>query len=153
MDEIDWESLFKANAELNSPKVQAIHKEAERLQKFCNQENQRTEPIEATLQTPYTETADFIGQLQDIVQTEGEIANQIQELRSNLESEKQARLKSEKINTRFQWANLILVALTLIATIIFGLGLHSCAGTAISDTSGTQGLGFVTTGSSPAKQS
>ena len=153
MDEIVWESLFKANTELNSPKVQAIHKEAERLQKLYNQENQRTEPIEATLWTPYTETAEFIGQVQDIVQTEGEIANQIQELRSNLESEKQARLKSEKINMKFQWANLILVALTLIVTIIFGLGLHSCASTAISDTSGTQGSEFVTTDSASAKQS
>lgn len=151
MDETVWESLFKANAELNSPKVQAIHKEAERLQKLYNQENQRTEPIEATLWTPYTETAEFIGQVQDIVQTEGEIANQLQELRSNLESEKQARLKSEKINMRFQWANLILVALTLIVTIIFGLGLHSCASTAISDTSETQGSEFVTTDSAPAK--
>lgn len=146
----EWEMLFTANTELNSSKVRAILEEAKKLQQLYGGENQSAEPMDAILHIPYTETAEFIGRMQDIAQDEGEIKKQLQELRSDLESEKQARMESEKINTRFQWANLILVVLTLIATIVFGLGLQSCASTAISDTIGTQGSGFVTTDSVPA---
>lgn len=48
---------------------------------------------------------------------------------------------------------LILVSLTLIATIVFGFGLHSCASTAISDTSGVLESEFAKTDSMPAEQS
>lgn len=53
------------------------------------------------------------------------LESQIQEIRGQQIAEHEERLRSEKRSTRFQWANIILVALTLLATIIFGL--HSCA--------------------------
>lgn len=81
------------------------------------------------------------------------IEEKIQDIYSKLNAESVDRQKAEKNNAKFQWANLILVALTLIVIIIFGLGLHSCASTAISDTSGTQGSEFVTTDSASVKQS
>ena len=54
-----------------------------------------------------------------------ELTSIVQQLNDQLESERQDRLKSEATNAKFQWANLILVALTLLATLIFGM--HSCS--------------------------
>ena len=60
-----------------------------------------------------------------------ETAALIRQLNKRLNLEHQERLKSEKINARFQWANLILVALTLVATIIFGI--NSCIDVSTGD--------------------
>lgn len=61
------------------------------------------------------------------------MTDQIQEIRNVQEIERQARNDAEKANTKFQWVNTILVALTLVVTILFGL--HSCSTT---PTNGTQ---------------
>ena len=60
-----------------------------------------------------------------------ETAALIRQLNERLNLEHPERLKSEKINARFQWANLILVALTLVATIIFGI--NSCIDVSTGD--------------------
>jgi len=77
----------------------------------------------------------------------------IQDIYGKLNAEILDRQKAEKTNTKFQWANLILVTLTLIATIIFGLGLHSCASTATNDTSGAQEPEFAVTDSATEQSS
>lgn len=144
--ETEFKMLFEANAKLNSPEACADREHLAALQRLYNEETKTTEPIEVIPHIPYTESVEFKNQVQNIVQTESEIMEQIQELRSDFESEEKARLKFDKINARFQWANLILVALTLIATIIFGF--RSCAGT---PTNGEQGSEFAITDSVPAE--
>lgn len=86
-------------------------------------------------------------QLSERLDFQCSLEGKIQDIYSKLNTESLDRQKAEKINAKFQWANLILVTLTLVATIIFGLGLHSCADTATNDTSGAQESEFAVTDS------
>lgn len=77
------------------------------------------------------------------------VENQIQILNQKMDIEHQERLRSEKTAVKFQWANLILVALTFVATVVFGLGLRSCTSEITDDTNGTQESEFATSDSAP----
>ncbi len=154
MNSKELEMLFKANAEINSQEAYEEREKAHKIQAlYESNRHADAEPIEVMRSISYIETAEFMEQMQDIVQTEAELKQQIQSLRSELESERKSRQESEAINTRFQWANLTLVALTLIATIIFGLGFRSCASAPIDDTSETSESGFAGRDLVPAVQS
>ena len=76
---------------------------------------------------------------------------QLRALNQKIDAENQARLESERVGSKFQWANLILVALTLLATLIFGL--HSCASTPTNDTNAVQESEFAAPDSVPAELS
>lgn len=75
--------------------------------------------------------------------------DQIQMLNQKMDVEHQERLRSEKTAVKFQWANLILVALTFVATVIFGLGLRSCTSETTNDTNEIRKSEFATSDSAP----
>lgn len=74
---------------------------------------------------------------------------QIQALNQKMDTEHQERLRSEKTSTKFQWASLTVGILTLLATVVFGLGLRSCTSEITDDTNGTQESEFATSDSMP----
>ena len=75
-----------------------------------------------------------------------QMSDRLQQIQDTQEAERKARIDSEKSSTKFQWANIILVALTLAVTILFGF--QSCSATS---TSGTQESKAAAVDSAPAE--
>ena len=96
MDKKEWEMLLDANAKLNSPEVRKTLEEIRNLQTRYAEHDQSTEPFEAILHVPYTETEKFIGQIQDVLQAESQIQVQIKELSEKIDDARISRIENER---------------------------------------------------------
>lgn len=122
MDQVELQKMFEADAELNSPEVQAANAE---LQMCLEQQEQMAiEPLQAKPRIPYTDTADFGEKLSQIEQS-------LQDVAKAQETERQARIDAEEraeqadrkqIRESRIWQTVIVIigVLTLAAT-IFGV--------------------------------
>lgn len=122
MDQTELQALFEANAELNSPEVQAAIAEQRTLSE--EQKQPIVEPLEAKLHVPYTDTAEYDQKLSQIEQS-------LQDICKAQEAERLARIEAEakvgesnqrqvRENRIWQTVIVIIGVLTLVAT-IFGV--------------------------------
>ena len=122
-------------------------------QQFAKEEAQANETLSATkfydkaaeLEARRRQTAAEESIIQT-AETLRQMSDRLQQIQDTQEAERKARIDSEKSSTKFQWANIILVALTLAVTILFGF--QSCSATS---TNGTQESKAAAVDSAPAE--
>lgn len=122
MDQTEFQALFEANAELNSPEVQAAIAEQRTL--LEEQKQPIVEPLEAKLHVPYTDTAEYDQKLSKIEQS-------LQDIRKAQETERLARIEAEtkagESNQRQVWENriwqtvIVIIGVLTLAATIFGV--------------------------------
>lgn len=105
-------------------KTYALQQRAQEIYDEQDRRAQQAELPEAILNVPYTDSDEFIEEIQKIAQME----QALQEMRKIQESERQARIEAEQQakkqtieNRIWQIAATTIGLLTLVATILFGI--------------------------------